>query len=191
MVLCCTNLQATNATEWKCNSSIITCHHNNYTLIVLTKKELQDWKYIRNSHINSIFFNGCQIIDIYDTSCQLSFWSCINHKFSWSSLAQRSESTSCTLRDGSSFGKAPRLVLEDELPALAKPTSGFFGFLASPTSRNSKKRLTRLWPNQDSEPFRRLRGTSKMVSSRLKHEQRIPIHERVQEIKAVSHVIDY
>lgn len=31
------HLQATSATERSCNSSI-TCHHNNYTLIVLTRK---------------------------------------------------------------------------------------------------------------------------------------------------------
>lgn len=50
------NLQVTHATEWKCNSSITICHHNNVTLIVLTKKragrlsfESSCWK-IRNSH---------------------------------------------------------------------------------------------------------------------------------------------
>ena len=90
------------------------------------------------------------------------------------------------MRDGSSLGKAPRLVLEDELPDFPTPTSGFFGFLASPASRNSKNRLIRLWPNQDSEPFLRLRGTSNMVSSRLKPESQIPISEQVQTYRTLN-----
>lgn len=77
------------------------------------------------------------------------------------------------VRGGPSLENAPRLVLEEEIPAFPLPTKAFFGFLAPPTSKNSRKRLTRLCPNHDSEPFLRLRATSKMVSSRLKHEQQI------------------
>lgn len=104
--------------------------------------------------------------------CQLSVWSWISHRFSWSSLAHSSESTSCALRDGSSLAKPPRLVLEVVTPAFPPtPTSGFFGFLASPASRNSKKRLMRFGPRHNSEPSRRLRGTSNIVSRRLKDAQ--------------------
>lgn len=177
------NLQATSATEWKCNSSITTCHHNNCPLIVLTESRAEGLLKTNSLILCSVvvFFNDCQTMDVKKGTCQLSFWSSINHKFSWSSLAQRSESTSCTLRDGSSLGEPPRLVLEDEIPAFPTPASGFFGLLASPTSRNSKNRLTRLWPNQDSEPFLRFRATSNMVSSRLK--------QQVQEVQWVWYAI--
>lgn len=97
-----------------------------------------------------------------------SLRSWISHKFNSSSLEHSRESTSWTLRDGSSLGKPPRLGLDEDGPVFPTPTRGFFGFLASPTSRNSKNRLTRLGPNQDSDPFLRLSGTSKMVSRRLK-----------------------
>lgn len=110
--------------------------------------------------------------------CQLSFWSCINHKFSWSSFAQSNESTSCILSGGSSLAKLPRLVRDEEMTGFPTPTRDFFGFLDSPTSKNFKNRLTRFGPNQDSEPFLRLRGTSNMVSRRLKNKWEMQINVR-------------
>lgn len=170
-------------------SSFRTCHHNIYT--DCWQKELLAHsifmlKYLYRQYY--LVFNGSQNSHPRGI-CQPSFWSWINHKLSWSSFAQSSESTSGTLRDGSSLRKPPRRVLEVEIPALLTPTSGFFGFLTSPTSRNSKNRFTRLWPNQDSEPFLRLWGTSSnMVSSRLKCKWKIPVRSRRQSSrKLITH----
>lgn len=157
------NLRATNATELECSSPITSSHHS---------ESLRPTWGNRQNRFSSVF-SFLMAARLFGGARQRSFWSCVSHRLSWSSLAQRSESTSCALRDGSSLGKPPRRVLEEEIPAFPMPASGFFGFLDLPTSRNSKNRLTRLWPNQDSEPFRRFRGTSNMVSSRLKHEEEI------------------
>lgn len=136
-------------------------------------------------------FSCLRKTNLHVGGCQPSFWSCCSHRWSCSSLAQRRESTSCTLREGGpSLGKPPRLVLEDEATAFPTPTSCFFGFLASPFSRNSKNRLTRFWPNEDREPSRRFWGTSNMVSSRLKHEKDAPLSDSVQEVKGAQRVIN-
>lgn len=69
------NLQATSATEWKYNSSIMTCHHNNYTIIVQTESTAEGLMKNTKSTANKqpyhlqcccflFFFNGCQTVDI-------------------------------------------------------------------------------------------------------------------------------
>lgn len=135
--------------------------------------------------------------------CQQIFWSKANQESSWSSLEQRSESSSCRLRVGWSLeeGQPPRLGLPKGEPTPAflgkpppapAPTSGFLGFLATPTSGNSTKRFMRFWPRREWDPSRRLSGTSNMVSSRLGRNKNKQSKEVVNERKVtVNHYNDY
>lgn len=111
---------------------------------------------------------ACHFLSYQHAICSPSFPSCTSHRRSWSSLAQSTKSESCAQWDAVSslwVPPQPRRLLEDVAAGAA--ASSFLGFLTSPTSRNSRERLTRRWPKHDSEPLRRFRGTSNMVSSRL------------------------
>lgn len=167
------------------NSSITTSHHDDYEQIVQKTIKTQSCGLTPHTAPCSGCFSSYWLPSDGGgggTGPQ-SVWSWTSHRSSWSSFWQSSDSRSWTPRPGSSLGKPRRLGLddEDEFPVLPSPTRGFFGFRTSPSSRNSRNLLTRFWLNRDSEPLRRLRGTSKMVSRRLENKQ-----EKV-EASAVTH----